>query len=160
MRRPLTILFAIGLLALGGNAWAAAGWEIPLTVSAGRAVQHLSLGERADATDGIDGLYEVPALPGGNLRAAFALAGGRYWRDIRSASARHQRWTLVIAAPRTAAQVTMAWGNLPQGKGLSARLTDPASGRIVDAVRQHQYRFRSNGTRTLILDITRQGELP
>ena len=160
MRRPLTLLCTIGLLALGTNARAAAGWELPLTVSAGRAVQHLTLGERADATDGIDGLYEVPALPGGKLRAAFALAGGRYWRDIRPLSARHQCWTVVISAPHSAAEVTVAWGNLPQGKGLSARLTDPASGRIVDAVSQHQYRFRSNGTRTLILDITRQGELP
>lgn len=157
MRRPLTILFAIGLLALGGNAWAAAGWEIPLTVSAGRAVQHLSLGERADATDGIDGLYEVPALPGGNLRAAFALAGGHYWRDIRPLSKGRQRWTLVVTSP-AGADVTVTWGRFPRRTGLRSRLEDPSAGRVIDATRHRRYRFRNGGTRTLILDITWQGE--
>jgi len=160
MRRLLIMLCTIGLLALGTNARAAAGWEIPLTVRAGNAVQHLALGERVDATDGIDGLYDVPALPGGSLRASFDLAGGHFWRDIRPLSSDHQRWTLSVAvAQKSGEEVTVHWGNM-QKKGLQARLTDPLSGRIIDAATRHEYHFRSNGSRTLILDITRQGEMP
>lgn len=160
MRLTLTLFCALGLLTFGVNAQAAAGWEIPLTVSAGRTAQHLSLGERADATDGIDGLYEVPAMPGAGLGAAFLIAGGRYWRDIHSLSPRDQRWTLIVAAPRTATEVTLSWGKLPQSRGLIARVSDPASGQSIDAVAQHSYRFHNTGTRTLIFEITRQGELP
>jgi hypothetical protein len=156
----LTLLCTFCLLALGVNARAAAGWEIQLTVSAGRIAQHLSFGERANATDGIDGLYEVPAMPGAGLRAAFLISGGRYWRDIRPLSVHAQHWTLVVAAPRTATEVTLNWGTLPRGRGLIARLTDAASGRSVDAIGRHHYRFRNTGTRTLIFEITRQGELP
>lgn len=161
MRLTLTMLCALWMLfAFGVNAQAAAGWEIPLTVSAGRTAQHLSLGERADATNGIDGLYEVPAMPGAGLGAAFLIAGGRYWRDIHSLSPRDQRWTVVVAAPRSVAEVTLSWGELPQGKRLIARVSDPTSGRSIDAVAQRSYRFHNNGTRTLIFEITRQGELP
>lgn len=155
MRRTFAILCTSGLIALGAVAQAAAGWEIPLSVNAGQAVQHLSLGERADATAGVDPFYEVPAFPGGALKANFTLAGGRYWRDVRPLTPGHQRWTLVVTAPATAKDVTVAWGRFPRLSGLRARLEDPAAGRIIDAIKNRRYRFRNGGTRTLILDIAR-----
>ena len=158
MRRTFAILCTLGLIALGTDVLAATGWEIPLTVSTGHVVQHLSFGEREDATIGVDGLYEVPALPGGAIQAAFEFAGTRYWRDIRPLTDTHQSWKLIVTAPRTAGEVTVAWGDLPRQAALLARLEDPAAGQVIDAASHKQYRFRNNGTRTLILDVARQGE--
>ena len=160
MRHFPALLCTIGLLASGVNARAAVGWEVPLTVSAGRTAQHLSLGERADATAGIDGLYDVPALPGGAIKAAFALGGGRYWRDIRPLTAGRQRWELIVTAPHSIGEVTVAWGSFPRERGLRASLLDRTTGRTIDASTNHRYCFRSGEARTLVLDITRQGELP
>lgn len=159
MRSTFAILCTLGLIALGSNAWAAAGWELPVTVSAGRAVQHLSLGERTDATDGVDGLYDVPALPGGTLRAGFSLAGGHYWRDVRPLAKGHQRWKLIVTSS-AGADVTVAWGHFPRRFRLQARLKDPVAGRIIDAIKHRRYRFRNGGRRTLIFDIAWQGGLP
>ena len=93
----VSLAMMFGLLLGSSLAEAAAGWETNLLISAGGAESRLSFGQRSDATQQIDGRYDVPDIPGGTLRAAFTGGGGQLWRDIRDLGRGQEEWQLAIA---------------------------------------------------------------
>ncbi|MHB1399096.1 MAG: hypothetical protein ACYCYJ_10405 [Trichloromonadaceae bacterium] len=125
---------------------AAPEWETRLTVRAGSGENRLSFGQRADATDGFDGQYDVPAMLGGTLNAHFDLEAGPYWRDIKGLqSGQPATWTLEVKSTLKAATVLVSWlnANLPEG----TILRDLTTGTQVDMKQQTSYSYSNDGPR-------------
>lgn len=125
---------------------AAPEWETRLTVRAGSGENRLSFGQRADATDGFDGQYDVPAMLGGTLNAHFDLEAGTYWRDIKGLqSGQPATWTLEVKSTLKAATVLVSWlnANLPEG----TILRDLTTGTQVDMKQQTSYSYSNDGPR-------------
>lgn len=155
--RRLLMVFAAAVLLAPPPAFAGGGWEVPLTVRAGREELHLSFGRKKGATAGVDGFYEVPALPRGGLRGGFLLGGHPYWRDIRAPGAFAQTWVLRISGAGPGKRVVLHWARqlFPAGQG--AKLSDPAARRRVNMSACDQYVFISNGPRILRIDTDDSG---
>jgi len=126
----MSVLLVCGLLAASSPAGAATGWETNLLVSAGTAESRLAFGQRADATSLADGRYDVPAMLGGTLQAAFTGGGGPLWRDIRAFGRDHEEWQLAIVG-QGGQPVKIVWdaGSLP--KGFSFELIDAETDQVV-----------------------------
>lgn len=132
MKKNILMLIFIGSNLLVGNPLveAAAGWESNLLVSAGVAESRLSLGQRADATNLADGRYDVPAMLGGSLQAAFTGGGGPLWRDIRAFGRDREEWQLAIAGFGDQ-PVKIAWDAEGLPSGLRFELIDEDGGRVI-----------------------------
>lgn len=126
----LLALFIIGSHA--GFALAADDWEMNITVNSGNAENRLSLGQNQDATDQRDGLYDVPAMLSGTLRAWFASGANNLWRDIRSATSDNgSEWQLLISS-RTGLPTVISWNTEQLPAGMIIELVDNATGTFVD----------------------------
>lgn len=133
------------------QAMASADWETRLSVRSGSGENRLSFGQRSDATAGVDGQYEVPSMPGGNLNAWFALEGGAYWRDIKGASSGEQaQWALKVDSSPSAGVVTISWGSTAFPAG-SLVLHDIVTGAQIDMKQSTSYSYSSNGPREFLL---------
>ena len=159
--RGLPLALVVVLLALAGSPLpalaAGKGWEVPLIVSAGRAELHLAFGRKKGATSGVDGLFEVPALPRGILRGGFLLGGHPYWRDIRGLGAAPCTWVLHLSGVGRGKRVALRWKRnlLPPGRGVY--LADPVARQRIDMEKREQYAFTSNGPRTLRIEMGDSG---
>jgi hypothetical protein len=125
---------------------AAPDWETRLSVRAGSGENRLSFGQRANATDGFDGQYDVPAMPGGTLNAHFDLEAGTYWRDIKGLqTGKSAVWTLQVESTLPAETVLLSWPNaaLPEG----TTLRDLTTGTQVDMKQQTSYIYSNDGPR-------------
>jgi hypothetical protein len=141
----------ITLLTLAASTLAAAqGWEAELTVRAGRAENRLAFGQHPAASAGIDGVFDVPALLAGDLKASFVLAGGKYWRDIRALGA--AGWQLRVESSLSDQELSIHW----QPTALPAqalRLVDLTSGEVIDMRQQSDYRWRNEGARMFRIEM-------
>lgn len=102
-------LLALPLLAVAGD------WECKLTVKSGVAENVLTFGQKADASNGIDGRYDVPALLRGAVQARFVEGGQGYWRDIKGPGAAD--WLLSVDVSDAILPVTAVWSGcaIPAG---------------------------------------------
>jgi hypothetical protein len=132
------------------------GWEANLAVTILNAENRLSFGQRGDATDGIDGKYDVPAMLSGDIRAYFLIDEGSYWRDIRSLTTNNETkvWNIKIESGIKNEAIILKWnpGNLLK-KGKTV-LIDAAIGVVIDMKSNNQYSFRNNGTKNLRIEVT------
>ena len=107
MRLTKTILMFIAiplsLLLTGGKGLA---WEAKITIRAGEIETKLIFGQEPDASSGMDGRYDVPALLSGELQAYFEAGGQRLWRDIRGTGV--GEWAMVIESSRTG-EIVLLW---------------------------------------------------
>ncbi|MBU0675045.1 MAG: hypothetical protein KJ950_10415 [Proteobacteria bacterium] len=147
MKKTIMIILLLTLIAapiLAGN-----GWETNLTVSAGPASSRLSFGQQADATGGLDGRYDVPAMLSGDLQARFTDGGGTLWRDIRSTDG-NQEWQLAVEA---AGPVILRWdpAGLPSGSSLT--LEDSARGKSIDMATVGEYAVTASGTSEFMIRL-------
>lgn len=108
------------------------GWEARLNIAQGSAGINVYLGQRPDATDGIDGYYDVPAFSSEGFNAHLALEGGRYWRDIRHyGQISSVVWRLELE-PSGGRPVVIRWKPADIPDNVTALLVDPASGSVID----------------------------
>ena len=125
----------LALLMIGSHAAfavAADDWEMNITVTSGNAENRLSLGQHQDATNQRDGLYDVPAMLSGSLRAWFTSGANNLWRDIRSArSDNGSEWQLLISS-RTGLPAVISWNIEQLPAGMIIELIDNATGTVVD----------------------------
>jgi hypothetical protein len=127
------------------------GWETNLAITAMSADSRLSFGQRADATDGIDGQYEVPAMLSGDIRAYFICNGSKVWRDIRGIGPNGKTWNLVIETSLTGKDIELQWNtdSLPEG----SMLLDMKTGDSVDMHANSAYRYQHNETRNFTIEV-------
>ena len=144
--RPVTLVFPPPtLLPFEAPAAPAAtdgsAWRVPLVVSAGKLVRsNRAFGVSSAASDAADSsdVMSPPdaAAPDGARLSAYFLCddwgsrSGRYYADIRGATARSQSWTFVVDTDAPNQPVTVAWPELGvMPANLSATLEDLQTGR-------------------------------
>ena len=133
----------------GGEAW-----EVELRASVRNATNRLVIGQAGDATEGVDGRHEIPALLGGDIRASLALEGGAYWKDMRGPceSPCEKTWSITVDSGLAGEIITLTWdaAGVPEGAGLE--LTDESTGRRLD-MRQSSSRYENTGTRVFTVRV-------
>jgi len=137
-------------LALPVFSFAAPAWEVGLKVQSGPAKNKLAFGQMVDATDGIDGRYDVEALLRGQVQAYFKTGGKKLWRDIKGAGS---SWDLVVESSLVGETVALSWHpeRLPQGGVIL--LHDLATGGVVDMAQAPNYTYINAGARTLRIEL-------
>lgn len=142
--RKTILAFLSALIAVGvaTNLCFAAGlrdWEANIKVSSDNAKNRLSFGQKPEATDARDGLYDAPAMLAGKVQAYFLDGDGALWRDIR-APGTEQEWLLVITSS-TGQPITIDWdhGYFPKDTGME--LLDLDGNFLVDMQTADSYTF-------------------
>lgn len=152
MKAMLMVCISV-LLLVSGYAYGADGWEATLKVSVPRAYNRLSLGQKADATDGIDGVYDVPAMLNGDIKAPFKRDEGSYWRDIKALDD-PKKWLMRVESPLKGSAVTVSWKPKTFTTLKAATLTDVVTGLVVDMKSAGDYSYTNDGTKDFAIDIT------
>jgi hypothetical protein len=134
------------------SASAFAGWEANITVSSDNAESRLSFGQKADATDLTDGLYDVPALLSGAIRVYFQTEEGSFWRDIRAIGA-DKEWQLQIAS-QTGMPVDVAWNPADFPAGATVTLIDASNAQEIDMKSSSNYTLEKPGNALLRIEVT------
>ena len=154
MKALIRVCFVVLVLVSGyGYAYGAEGWEATLKVSVPRAYNRLSFGQKADATDGIDGAYDAPAMLNGDMKAYFKRDDGNYWRDIKAFGG-SKRWTVRVESPLKGSTVSVSWKPETLVSLKAATLTDVATGMLVDMKSAGDYSYTNGGTKDFTIDIT------
>ena len=153
MKALIRVCFVVLVLVSGyGYAYGAEGWEAALKVSVPRAYNRLSFGQKADATDGIDGAYDVPAMLNGDIKASFLLKDGSYWRDIKAvASGEVKKWRIRVESGLAGTVITLSWNpaSLPAG----VALTDMATATVIDMKSVGTYSYNNDGAREFLIEV-------
>lgn len=149
MRKTVWILFCLAILAQ--PALAGEGWETTLTVGLNNAENKLVFGQRPDATDGPDGLYDVPALLSGDIEAYFELQDGKYWRDIRADGG--TQWTVTVRSELIGETIRLNWipGDMPEGA--SVVLMDDTARQAFDMTSGNGYEYKNDGPRQFRIQV-------
>jgi hypothetical protein len=154
VKKIITTIFFTGLLMgiFSCPAWASDGWEASITVTSGNAESRLSFGQKPEATDLTDGLYDLPAMLSGAIQVYFQTDGESFWRDIR-AMGPDREWQLLITS-QTGQPITITWDpeNLPADANV--RLIDPANDRGTNMKTTGSYIIENTGNASLILEVT------
>ena len=154
MKKIITTIFFTGLFVgiFSYPASALAGWEAAISVTSGNSESRLSFGQKADATDLSDGLYDVPAMLSGAIQVYFQTEGESFWRDIR-AMGPNSEWQLIITS-QTGKPVVISWDsdNLPPDADV--RLVDSGNGKEIDMKSFNSYSLGSTDNAILLLEIT------
>lgn len=159
MLKKIVTASIISTLALAASAFAADGWETAIKVKVATAEAKVRIGMRSDATDAIDGRYDVPAYVAGNeaLLVYSSLAAGKYWRDIRAicADACAKLWTIGIESTQTGKTVVLSWDAASLPADLKISLTDSSTSTVIDMKTQTSYQYEHHATRQIVIDAVR-----
>lgn len=133
------------------------GWETTIKVSVLTAENKLVIGQKADASDAIDGRYDVPALLAGDIQAYTGLEGDKYWKDIRQTcnAACKKIWDIVIESDLEGEVVKLSWNSpaIPNGTGVVMK--DTETGEIIDMCSgQQEYGYENKGSRKFTLEVS------
>ena len=154
MKKIITTIFLTGLFVciFSFPASAFEGWETNLTVLSGNAESRLSFGQKPDATDLADGLYDVPAMLSGTIQVYFQTDGESFWRDIR-AMGPDKEWQLIITS-HTGKPIVITWDSDSLPQDADVRLIDTENGRETDMKSFSSYTMESTDSAALILEVT------
>lgn len=135
--------FLVGFILLAAPVFAGEGWEASFKVSVQNAENKLFFGQKSDATDGIDGKYDVPALLGGDIKAYFLLEDNKYWRDIKAKGARS--WTVIVESNLKDKVIKLGWKpeDLPDG----TLLMDDTAMEAFNMKTGNGYSYKNDGPR-------------
>lgn len=151
----IILLSITSLLSTSAFATMDEGWEMSLTVAVGKAENRVSFGQRPDATDGVDGKYDVPPMLGGAMSASLTGGGASLWRDIRSGDSGDKTWVLQIESDLAKETALLTWNPREIPEGAVLMLRDPVTAVVVDMKTQGQYTFKYSGTREIKIEMKR-----
>lgn len=123
-------------------------WTMKIGVKASDVRSKLVIGQKPDAIDGIDGRYDVPAMPGGDIEAYIELQGHKYWKDVKHTCSTNCRktWNIVIASPLQGEDIRISWDpqNIPVDRSMI--MIDMETGFITDMISARQgYSYKNTG---------------
>jgi hypothetical protein len=147
--KKIKAIITILVILIGANI--ALAWEARIDIKAGNTETGINIGQRVDATDGIDGLYDVPALLSGNLQAYIKAGDEKLWRDIRREGS-DSVWELVIES-LIDGDVIIKWDidRLP-----SEKRVELIDGLLrIDMKAVDSYIYRNEGVKTLRIEVRR-----
>lgn len=132
------------------------GWMMEVGVKVLDAQQRLIIGQAADAKDGIDGRYDVPAFLSGDVAAYMELDGGRYWKDIKTdCTGCTKAWELFIESRLENELITLRWNSALLPPGAKAKITDVSSGASFDMRKTSGHAYLNTGGRRFRVEIIR-----
>jgi hypothetical protein len=146
------ILIIMMIAAFASQAYAAVEWEAGIKVKIRNAGNTVNLGQKADAVDGCDARYEVPAMLAGDVMAYFIRGNKELWRDIKGIALDSlKEWYMSIESPVIGEPVTISWDPDALPGGLT--LTDPSAGVKVNMKELNSYVYTNTGHKKLIIQI-------
>jgi hypothetical protein len=153
------IVFSIlGVSLLIGSAvcYGGATWQMEITAGVGSATNRLVVGQAVDATEGVDGRYDIPALLSGDILAYLDLDGEAYWKDIRDVCGGpcERIWTVTVASSLAGETVTLRWNPSSVSGGMGLALTDETTAETVDMTTTGSYSYQNTGARVFTLKVT------
>lgn len=153
--KGLPILIAFMLIILDAcPLFAAEDWETNLTVNISAADNRLSFGQRHDATDGIDGKYDVPAMLGGDIKAYFRYNEGNYWRDIKSTDGA-RTWAVRVESALKDKTVILKWKQKGLPDSGTIIIKDTNTGTATDMRQNNSYSYQNDeGVREFTIEVT------
>jgi hypothetical protein len=158
-RRIKNVLILIGLLSLislSNAIFAGDGWQIEIKASVLNAENRLSIGQRPDATDGIDGRYDIPALLSGDIMAYIELVDREYWKDIKGMCEREactKNWDIIIDSDLTGENIKLNWNPHYLPSDMNVTLADITTGNVIDMKKQSSYVYKHIGKRKFRLEV-------
>jgi hypothetical protein len=142
----LTLFLTTGTVSL---VLAAEGWEANLAISVAGAENKLSFGQQTDATDALDGQYDVPPMIGGTLTSYFSDGGSLLWRDIRAFTPEIKTWKLHIESTRYDKYIYVTWEPNKLPGGAHVHLKDTISGVSLNMAERNLFAFKNMGPKDL-----------
>ncbi|MEW6214536.1 MAG: hypothetical protein AB1478_04935 [Nitrospirota bacterium] len=159
MRGKVAIMIAaILLLLLYSVVYAGDGWQTDIKVSVLNAENRLSIGQKPDAQDGIDGRYDVPALLSGDIMAYIELEGREYWRDLKGMCEIvpcTKQWNIFVESELKGETVRLKWKPSDLSSDIDMTLTDTATGTMIDMKKQSEYSYKNTGKRQFRVEVQR-----
>lgn len=153
MKKTIITFFVILLIGIiSHQASAIDGWETTIVVTSGNAESHISFGQKPDATDLNDGLYDVPAMLSGEIQVYSETKEGSLWRDIRAIGTGTE-WRLIITS-QTGKPLTISWNPTKLPDDLDIKLFDTASEKETDMKKSAKYILQNTSSTLLLIEVT------
>jgi len=155
MREKIAIITASLLLLLCSIVFASDGWQTDIKVSVLNAENRLTIGQKPDATDGIDGRYDIPAFLAGDIQAYIELNGEQYWKDIKGicTQACTKQWDIFIESELEGKTINLKWNPLELPLDMNITLTDTVTGTVIDMKKQSSYTYENTGERQFVIEV-------
>lgn len=133
-------------------------WEMTITAYINDAENRVIIGQRPDAREGIDGVYDVPALLSGDIMAFTELEGQEYWKDIRETCISQcvRTWNIYVDSVLTGETVGLEWDASAVPDDISITLTDTLSGHVFDMNKEEAIAYENSGERAFVLEVRKQ----
>jgi hypothetical protein len=131
-------------------------WEMNIAVGVHKAGNRLAIGQRPDATDGKDGLYDVRAFLSGYIQSYLNLNGEPYWRDIRGACRApcEKTWDITVESALVGETVALSWDPSLLPAGMSIILINTATGETVDMKKARRHEYENTGSEEFAVRVT------
>jgi hypothetical protein len=132
-------------------------WEINIKARLLNAENKLTIGQRPDATDSIDGRYDIPALLAGDIKAYIELEGDKYWKDIRQSCKIpcKKTWNIIVESEIQGELIELSWDLESIPHDTRVILIDTETGEVIDMDSEHKYTYKNTGPRGFILEAQR-----
>lgn len=156
IKRAIITIVAITIMLINANiSTAENSWEISIKAKTLNAENRLTIGQRPDASDGIDGRYDVPALLAGNIEAYMELEGNKYWKNIKEScnAPCKKAWNIFVESGALGQIIELNWNSLNIPDNINIILIDTATGEVIDMkTEQHEYTYENRGRKEFILE--------
>lgn len=154
--KTIRIILTVGIIFLiVGASYANDGWQVTVRAKVLNAENKLIVGQKVDATDTIDGRYDIPAFLAGDIQAYIDLEGQTYWSDIKQMCSVpcKKNWSMVIESNKIGEIIKLTWNISDIPTNMSLLLIDTVTGEIVDMKNIEDYVYVNSGTREFIMEM-------
>ncbi len=158
IKKAITTVVAITIMLINASILSAGdGWEMSIKAELLNAGNKLTIGQKPDASDGIDGRYDVPALLAGDIKAYIDLGGDKYWKDIKESCITPCKkvWTLVIESGIKGETIKLGWEFSAISEDREISLVDIFTGEVTDMKTQGSYSYQNNGHRQFRIEVAK-----
>lgn len=152
----VALVTIIQIILLTGILNAQDSWEMNITARVLNAENRLTIGQRPDASDSIDGRYDVPALLAGDIEAYIELEGDKYWRDIRQTCniTCKKTWNIIVESEIQEQLIELSWNSSDIPNDASIILIDTETGEVTEMnSEQYEYIYENKGRREFIVEV-------
>ena len=149
----LTIII-IQILIISNVLFAGDKWQMNIIAKVQNAENRLTIGQSLDASDLIDGRYDVPALLAGDIEAYIELENDKYWKDIRKTcnASCNKTWNIIVESSVQEHLIELIWNSsdIPDNAGMV--LIDKKTGKKIDMISSHEYIYKNTGKREFTVE--------
>jgi hypothetical protein len=132
-------------------------WEMNIKGKCLNAENRLVIGQRTDASDVIDGRYDVPALLSeGLIKAYMDLEGGQYWKDIKKTcnAPCSKTWNIHVESEDLGEIIELSWDPVHIPANIGIILIDQGTGKTVAMnLEPYVYTYKNPGRREFKVEV-------